>query len=142
MDGLVVVPEMKPRLLVSLVVVAIVGALAFVLTRIACIDDVSSEAFEAFIRKQAVARLEGQKTSSVSRLPLLLSIRFPRSDSKAQLGFPDRTNVYTFASTSGGFECHAHIRRDRVCLVTFEGNGTRSELREHMMAKFPKLSIR
>jgi hypothetical protein len=133
---------MKPRFITTLVVVALVAALTFFLTRIAFIDDVSSETFEAFIREHAADRLESQKTSSVSPLPLLLSIRFPMSDSKAQLGFPDRTDVYTLASTSGRFEFHAHVRRERVCLVTFEGNGTRSELRERMMAKFPKLSIR
>ena len=134
--------EMKPRLIAALVVVAVVGALTFVVTRIAFIDDVTSKTFEAFIRDHAPSNLEAHQTASASQLPLLLSIRFPKSDSKGGLGFPDRTDVYTLASTSGGIECHAHVRRDRVCLVTFEGSAPRSELRERLMAEFPKLSIR
>lgn len=133
---------MKPRHIATLVVVALVSALTFVVTRIALIDDVSSKAFEEFIRDHAPSRLEAQQTSSVSRLPLLLSIRFPKSDSRGGLGFPDRTDVYTLASSLGALECHAHVRQDRVCLVTFEGGARQSELRELLIAKFPKLSIR
>jgi hypothetical protein len=132
---------MKQRHITIFVVIALFGALAFAVTRIVSIDDVSSETFEVFIRNHASSHLEAQQTSSDTPLPLLISIRFPKSDSKAGLGFPDRTDVYTLASTSGQFECHAHIRRDRVCLFTFEGSAARSELRESLKDEFPKLQI-
>lgn len=139
---LYVLQEMNKRLTATLVIVSLVGALTFVVALIAFMDDVSSETFDAFIRDHAPSYIEAQQTSSASSLPLLVSIRFPKSDSKGGLEFPDRTDIYTLASTSGGFECHAHVRRDRVCLVTFEGSAPRSELRERLMANFPKLSIR
>jgi hypothetical protein len=104
--------------------------------------DVSPEDFDAFIRDHALSRIEARQTSSATPLPLLVSIRFPMSDSKGRLGFPDRTDVYTLASTSGEFECHAHVRRDRICLVTFERSAPPSEIRERLVGKFPKLLIR
>ena len=69
-------------------------------------------------------------------------MRFPMSDPKGGLGFPDRTDVYTLASTSGEFECHAHVRRNRICLVTFGRSAPPSEFRERLVRRFPKLMIR
>lgn len=133
---------MKTRLIAILVSIALVGAIAFVATRFAFMGDVSSEDFDAFIRDYSPSRVEAHRTSSATRLPLLVSIRFPRSDSAGGLGFSDCTHVYTFASTTGEFECHAHVRRFRVCLVTFERSAPPSEFTEALVRKFPKLSIR
>lgn len=134
--------KMKPRLIATLVLVGVVGTMAFLVTRFALIGGVSSDDFDTYIRDHAPSHIEGQQTSSASPLPLIVSIRFPKSDSRGGLGFPDRTDVYTFATTSGVFECHAHVRRDRVCLVTFEKSAPPSEFREGLVNKFPKLLIR
>lgn len=90
---------MKPRLIATLVIVALVGAMTFVATRFALISDVSPEDFDAFISEHAPSRVDARQTSQTSHtspLPLLVSIRFPMSDSKGGLGFPDRTQVSKF----------------------------------------------
>jgi hypothetical protein len=140
--ALIVGQEMKPRLIATLAMVAVIGALTFVATRLALMGDVCDEDFAGFMRDHASFYGVGQQTSAASRLPMLVSIRFPKSDTRGGLGFPDRTDVYTLASTSAVFECHAHVRQNRVCFVTFEGSAPPSEFRKGLVGKFPELSIR
>jgi hypothetical protein len=134
--------EMKRQLIAILVIVALVGAMTFVGTRFAFMGDVSHEDFDAFIRDNNVHyRVDARQTSHASALPIMFSIRFPKSDTKGGLGFPDRTDVYTLASNSGVCECHVHVRQNRVCLVTFAGSEPPSMFRESLVGRFPKLSI-
>jgi hypothetical protein len=134
---------MKRQLIVTLVIVALVGAMTFVVTRFAFMGDVSSEDFDAFIIDNHMPyRVTAQQTASASPLPMMFSIRFPKSDLGGGLGFPDRTDIYTIAATSGAFECHAYVRRDRVCFVTFEKTAPPIEFREQLVRKFPMLLIR
>lgn len=134
---------MNRHLIVTLLIVALVGVMTIVGTRFAFMDDVSPEDFEVFIIDNHLPyRVDGRQTSSASPLPMMLAIRFPKSDLRGGLGLPDRTDVYTLASTSGVCECRAHVRQNRVCLVTFAGSEPPTEFREILGGKFPKLCIR
>jgi hypothetical protein len=94
--------EMKRHLIVTLVIVALVGAMPVVVTRFVFMGDVSPEDFEVFIIDNHLTyRVEIRQTSSASPLPMMFAIRFPKSDLRGGLGLPDRTDVYTIASTSG-----------------------------------------
>lgn len=129
------------RIIATFAIVALVGAMIFVAIHLAFMDAVADEEFEAFIRDQAPFSIEARQTKSVSSLPMMLFIRFPKSDPKGGLGFPDRTDVYTLASTSGEFVCHAHVRQNRVCHVTFS-SAPPSDFRERLVGRFPELSVR
>jgi hypothetical protein len=133
---------MKPRLVAIIAIVAVVGVLAFVASRFALMGDVSDENFDVFIRSHGVSKIETFQSMAASPLPLLVSIRFPESEQNGGLGFPDRTDVYTITSSSVQFECHVHIRRNRVCLVTFENSMPPIEFRERLASEFPELSVR
>jgi len=131
---------MKTRFIAILVLVALVGAMAFVATRYAFMGDVSYEEFDEFIRDYSPSQVVSHRPSSATRLPLLVSLRFPRSSSTGGFGFSDSSYVYTFASTSGEFECHAHVCRYRVCHITFERSPPPSKFTDELARKFPKLS--
>jgi hypothetical protein len=133
---------MKPRLVAIIAIVAVVGALVVSGIRFALMGDVPADDFNAFIRDNGSSRVESQQTSARTPLPLLVAIRFPESSLKGGLGFPDRNDVYTLASSSGHFECHAHIRRDRVCLVTFDRSAPPADFRDRLAGEFPELSVR
>lgn len=135
-------PEMKARWIGLLAVVVALCVLASVATRVALMGDASPEDFHAFVRDRAPYPIVEERLSSAARLPPLISIRFPQSDMKGGLGFPDRTVVYSFRSEAGAFECHAHHRQNRVCLVTFEDGEPPVEFRDQLRRRFPGLSIR
>lgn len=133
---------MKFRLVAFITIVALGITLAFVASRLAMMRDVSADDFSEIVRNQEASKVVAYQTSSAAPLPMLLSVRFPESDQKSGLGFPDRTEIYTFATSSGQFECFAHIRRGQVCLVTFGNSAPPIEFRELLASEFPQLSIR
>ena len=134
---------MKSRIVATITTVVVVVVLAFVVGRFALMGDVAADDFSAFIRDHDSSEILAYQTSAASSLPLRVSLRFPESEQlKGGLGSPDRTDVYTIESNSGRFECHAHIRRERVCLVTFENSELPIEFREQLASEFPKLSVR
>ena len=139
--GLYVGLEMRSRL-VAIISIVVVGALAFVASRFALMDDVSADQFHEVVGDCGASKILAYQSSSASPLPLLVALRFPESEQGGRLGFPDRTDVYTFSSSSGQFECHAHIRRDQVCLVTYKGSAPPVEFTEHLASEFPELSVR
>ena len=133
---------MKARWIGLLAVVVALCVLGSVATRVALMDDASPEDFRAFVMDRAPYPIVEERLSSAARLPPLMSIRFPRSDSRGGLGFLDHTAVYTFRSEAEAFECHAHHRQCRVCLVTFIGGEPPVEFREQLRRRFPGLSVR
>jgi hypothetical protein len=105
-------PEMKARWIGLLAVVVALCVLGSVATRVALMDDASPEDFRAFVMDRAPYPIVEERLSSAARLPPLMSIRFPQSDGRGGLGFPDHIAVYTFRSEAEAFECHAHHRRN------------------------------
>ena len=131
------------------VAIVALGAVGVVLLaigiRIAWMKDVPSDEFESYIINHAPTRLGERLVAASVRLPLLMEIRFPKAESRGlrgAIGFPDRTDVYGFESAEGLSECHVHIRRDRVCLVTFEGVQPAADFLEQLSDRFPGLTIK
>jgi len=133
---------MKLRLIAIIAVIAVITALVVAGTRFAMMGDVPTDDFDALIRGKATFRVEAHQVSAKTPLPLWIATRFPQSSTEGGLGLPDRTDVYTLTSSSGYFECHAHIRRDRVCFVTFERAAPPTEFLNSLASEFPILTVR
>ena len=131
---------MRPRTVVIIGVLAVLVALVLVVIRTLSRQDISADDFRDAVRNSGTVTLACQ-ASAPSDLPLLISLRFPGSDPKGSLGFPDRTDIFTFASGQGHFDCHAYIRQHRVCLVLIDGGNSSKEFRAFLTAEFPGLSI-
>ena len=133
---------MKSRRIALIAVSAVVVVLLAMGVRIAWMKDVPSDAFEAFITNHESTQLGERRVAAAVRFPILMEIRFPKTGTAGGLGFPDRTDVFGFESDKGLTECHAHIRQNRVCLVTFEGVQPTAEFLEQLSDRFPGLTIK
>ena len=133
--------EMRTRIVAIIGVVGVLGVSIFSVARMTSLKDVSVEDFREAVEASGSATL-GYQTSSPSSLPAMIAIRFPGEESKDGIGYPDRTDVYTLASTHGGFDCLAHVRQHRVCFVSFGNGEPTKEFREFLVRAFPHLLIK
>ncbi|MDX1680343.1 MAG: hypothetical protein R3242_06400 [Akkermansiaceae bacterium] len=132
---------MKPGQIALIALMAIVIPLGAVGIRMTIMKDVPADEFSSFIADHG-SQLGGRRVSAPTSLPLLISIRFPQAGGPGGLGFPDRTEVFDLISDDGLVECHAHIRHDQVCMVTFERFDPSPEFRKRLSDRFPGLTVK
>ena len=133
---------MKNRLVLLICLMALVVVASLCAIRTTMMKDVPSDEFETYIIDHGPSQLGERRVAGSARLSMLMEIRFPKTETAGGLGFPDRIDVFGFKSGKGLTECHAHIRQNHVCLVTFEGIQPSSEFRKQLSGRFPGLTIR